>query len=82
MEVFPYACEDIFQLPRAEKRRRSASDVDRVKRIESATIPLYLLEEGTEKIRDRGNGCRRIEVTVVTFAEAKGNVNVETGYFL
>jgi hypothetical protein len=66
-------------LLRAEKRRSSASNVDRIKRIESVVVHLHLFEEGIKKIRDSRDGRRRIEIAIKAFAKTKRNVNVEAG---
>ena len=57
IEVFPYPYQDILQLLRAEKRRSPASNVDRVKGIESRTVHLHLFEESIQKIRNGRDGC-------------------------
>src|SRR4030042_5529488 len=56
IEVFLYPFQDVFQLLRAEKRRGSASNVDRVKRIESVMVHLHLFEESIKKIRNSRDG--------------------------
>jgi len=44
-------------------------------------IHLHFPEEAIQKIRDRGQGGRGIEVAIVALADAKRNVNIEAGEF-
>jgi hypothetical protein len=57
VEVFPNSYQDVFQLLGAKKRRRSASNVDRVKRVKSITVHLHLFKEGIQKAGKGGEEC-------------------------
>jgi hypothetical protein len=63
----------------AEKRWRPASDVDCIKGVEVAPVHHHLFEESIQKIGKGRKGGGRIEVAIRAFAQAKRNVNVESG---
>jgi hypothetical protein len=62
----------------AKKRRGSPSEIDCIKGVEPVMIHLHLFDEGIQKIRDGRERGRRIEITIGAFAQAKGNMNIET----